>query len=143
MSLSLAQHPLPVRSAGWQLSFVGNGPVAARSWAMGSAGERTGSLLVGSRGTVSSSWGLSCRDLGLAWVTESSEATAMPRKHRVSMPGPPPNNAMNRTNRGVPGMKERRPSGEPVLAEVGPPVILSLDVAGYFSVMRPHGGVKE
>jgi hypothetical protein len=33
-------------------------------------------------------------------------------------------------------MKERRPSGEPVLAEVGPPVILSLDVAGYFSVLR-------
>jgi hypothetical protein len=35
-------------------------------------------------------------------------------------------------------MKERRPSGEPVLAEVGPPVILSLDVAGYFSVMPPR-----
>jgi hypothetical protein len=34
-------------------------------------------------------------------------------------------------------MKERRPSGEPVLAEVGPPVILSLDVAGYFSVIPP------
>jgi hypothetical protein len=33
-------------------------------------------------------------------------------------------------------MKERRPSGEPVLAEVGPPVILSLDVAGYRSVLR-------
>jgi hypothetical protein len=48
----------------------------------------------------------------------------------------PHNNEMNRPNRGVPGMKERRPSGEPVLAEVGPPVILSLDVAGYFSVMR-------
>ena len=32
-------------------------------------------------------------------------------------------------------MKERRPSGEPALAEVGPPVILSLDVAGYFSVI--------
>jgi hypothetical protein len=44
---------------------------------------------------------------------------------------------MNQTNRGVPGMKERRPSGEPVLAEVGPPVILSLGVAGYLSVMRP------
>ncbi len=43
---------------------------------------------------------------------------------------------MNLTNRGVPGMKERRPSGEPVLAEVGPPVILSLGVAGYFSVSR-------
>ncbi len=48
---------------------------------------------------------------------------------------------MNRTNRGVPGMRERRPSGEPVLAEVGPPVILSLDVAGYFSVMRAHGAL--
>jgi hypothetical protein len=46
------------------------------------------------------------------------------------------NNAMNLTNRGVPGMKERRPSGEPVLAEVGPPVILSLGVAGYCSVRR-------
>jgi hypothetical protein len=34
-------------------------------------------------------------------------------------------------------MKERRPSGEPVLAEVGPPVILSLGVAGYLSVIRP------
>jgi hypothetical protein len=33
-------------------------------------------------------------------------------------------------------MKERRPSGEPALAEVGPPVILSLDVAGYLSVLR-------
>jgi hypothetical protein len=33
-------------------------------------------------------------------------------------------------------MKERRPSGEPVLAEVGPPVILSLGVAGYLSVIR-------
>ncbi len=33
-------------------------------------------------------------------------------------------------------MKERRPSGEPGMAEVGPPVILSLDVAGYFSVVR-------
>jgi hypothetical protein len=33
-------------------------------------------------------------------------------------------------------MKERRASGEPVLAEVGAPVILSLDVAGYFSVGR-------
>jgi hypothetical protein len=33
-------------------------------------------------------------------------------------------------------MKERRPSGEPVLAEVGPPAILSLDVAGYRSVRR-------
>ena len=32
-------------------------------------------------------------------------------------------------------MKERRPSGEPVLAEVGPPVILSLGIAGYFSVI--------
>ena len=41
---------------------------------------------------------------------------------------------MNLTNRGVPGMKERRPSGEPGMAEVGPPVILSLGVAGYCSV---------
>ena len=47
-----------------------------------------------------------------------------------------PNNEMNLTNRGVPGMKERRASGEPVLAEVGAPVILSLGVAGYCSVMR-------
>jgi hypothetical protein len=51
--------------------------------------------------------------------------------------GLPANNEMNRTNREVPGMKERRASGEPVLAEVGAPVILSLDVAGYLSVMRP------
>ncbi len=50
-----------------------------------------------------------------------------------------PNNAMNRPNRGVPGMKERRASGEPVLAEVGAPVILSLDFAGYRSVLRTHG----
>jgi hypothetical protein len=49
----------------------------------------------------------------------------------------PANNEMNQTNRGVPGMKERRPSGEPVLAAVGPPVILSLGVAGYLSVRRP------
>ena len=33
-------------------------------------------------------------------------------------------------------MKERRPSGEPVLAEVGPPIILSLDVAAYPGVGR-------
>jgi hypothetical protein len=36
-------------------------------------------------------------------------------------------------------MKERRPSGEPVLAEVGPPVILSLGIAGYCSVRRHCG----
>ena len=48
---------------------------------------------------------------------------------------------MNQTNRGVPGMKERRPSGEPVLAEVGPPVILSLGVAGYLSVRRTSGSI--
>jgi hypothetical protein len=53
------------------------------------------------------------------------------------MKGPgPENNEMNQTNRGVPGIEERRPSGEPVLAEVGPPVILSLGVAGYLSVIR-------
>jgi hypothetical protein len=34
-------------------------------------------------------------------------------------------------------MKVGRASGEPVLAEVGPPFMLSLDVAGYCSVMRP------
>jgi hypothetical protein len=55
----------------------------------------------------------------------------------------PHNNEMNQTNRGVPGMKERRPSGEPVLAEVGPPVILSLGVAGYLSVMRPRRRLRE
>jgi hypothetical protein len=46
------------------------------------------------------------------------------------------NNEMNQTNRGVPGMKEWRASGEPVLAEVGAPFILSLGVAGYLSVIR-------
>jgi riboflavin synthase len=51
----------------------------------------------------------------------------------------PHNNEMNLTNRGVPGMKERPASGEPVLAEVGRPVILSLGVAGYFSVLRTLG----
>ena len=57
--------------------------------------------------------------------------------------GPAPqNNEMNQTNRGVPGMKERRPSGEPVLAEVGPPVILSLGVAGYLSVSRRTSMVR-
>ncbi len=35
-------------------------------------------------------------------------------------------------------MKERPASGEPVLAEVGRPFMLSLDVAGYFSVRRTH-----
>jgi hypothetical protein len=43
---------------------------------------------------------------------------------------------MNQPNRGVPGMKVGRASGEPVLAEVGPPFMLSLDVAGYCSVGR-------
>jgi hypothetical protein len=47
------------------------------------------------------------------------------------------NNAMNQTNRGVPGFKVGRASGEPVLAEVGPPIMLSLDVAGYRSVSGP------
>jgi hypothetical protein len=36
-------------------------------------------------------------------------------------------------------MKEWRASGEPVLAEVGAPFILSLGVAGYLSVMRRRG----
>ena len=49
----------------------------------------------------------------------------------------PQNNEMNQTNRGVPGMKEWRASGEPVLAEVGAPFILSLGVAGYLSVSGP------
>ena len=49
-----------------------------------------------------------------------------------------PNNAMNQTNRGGPGSKVGRASGEPVLAEVGPPFMLSLDVAGYCSVRRTH-----
>jgi hypothetical protein len=39
-------------------------------------------------------------------------------------------------------MKERPASGEPVLAEVGRPVILSLGVAGYFSVLRTSRGVS-
>ncbi len=43
---------------------------------------------------------------------------------------------MNQTNREVPGLKEWRASGEPVLAEVGAPIILCLGVAGYLSVMR-------
>jgi hypothetical protein len=42
VSLSLVHLPLPVRSAGRQLSFIGNGPVAARSWGMGSAEVRPG-----------------------------------------------------------------------------------------------------
>jgi hypothetical protein len=37
-------------------------------------------------------------------------------------------------------MKERRPSGEPALAEVGPPVILSPGIAGYLSVRRTADG---
>jgi len=45
---------------------------------------------------------------------------------------------MNQTNRGVPGFRVGRASGEPVLAEVGPPFMLSLDVAGYRSVRRTH-----
>ena len=49
---------------------------------------------------------------------------------------PPQNNEMNQTNRGVPGMKEWRASGEPELAEVGAPFTLSLGVAGYLSVLR-------
>jgi hypothetical protein len=35
-------------------------------------------------------------------------------------------------------MKVGRANGEPVLAEVGPPFMLSLDVAGYCSVRRTH-----
>jgi hypothetical protein len=36
-------------------------------------------------------------------------------------------------------MKERPASGEPVLAEVGRPFMLSLGVAGYRSVRRTLG----
>jgi hypothetical protein len=43
---------------------------------------------------------------------------------------------MNQTNRGVTVSRSGAPCGEPVLAEVGAPVILSLDVAGYLSVLR-------
>jgi hypothetical protein len=50
----------------------------------------------------------------------------------------PANNAMNQTNRGVPGLEEWRASGEPVLAEVGAPFILSLGIAGYRSVRRTY-----
>ena len=46
------------------------------------------------------------------------------------------NNAMNQTNRGVTVSGCGAPSGEPVLAEVGAPFMLSLDVAGYCSVIR-------
>jgi hypothetical protein len=42
VSLSLVHLPLPVRSAGRQLSSFRNGPIAARSWAMGSAWVRPG-----------------------------------------------------------------------------------------------------
>ena len=38
---------------------------------------------------------------------------------------------MNQTNRGVTVSRSGAPSGEPVLAEVGAPFILSLGVAGY------------
>jgi hypothetical protein len=47
---------------------------------------------------------------------------------------------MNQTNRGVTVSRSGAPSGEPVLAEVGAPFILSLDVAGYFSVLRTLRG---
>jgi hypothetical protein len=43
---------------------------------------------------------------------------------------------MNQTNRGATVSRCGAPSGEPVLAEVGAPFMLSLDVAGYCSVMR-------
>ena len=43
---------------------------------------------------------------------------------------------MKQSNRGVPGVKEWRASGEPVLAEVGAPFMLSLDVAAYLGVLR-------
>ncbi len=42
-------------------------------------------------------------------------------------------------------MKVGRASGEPVLAEAGPPFMLSLDVAGYCSVRRTlrNGAVQS
>jgi hypothetical protein len=40
-------------------------------------------------------------------------------------------------------MKVGRASGEPVLAEVGPPFMLSLDVAGYCSVIGRLAGALE
>jgi hypothetical protein len=49
------------------------------------------------------------------------------------------NNEMNQTNRGVTVSRSGAPSGEPALAEVGAPFILSLGVAGYLSVIGPHG----
>jgi hypothetical protein len=46
---------------------------------------------------------------------------------------------MNLTNRGVTVSRSGAPSGEPVLAEVGAPVILSLGIAGYCGVRRTPG----
>jgi hypothetical protein len=43
---------------------------------------------------------------------------------------------MNQTNRGVTVSGSGAPSGEPVLAEVGAPFILSLGIAGYPGVRR-------
>jgi hypothetical protein len=71
-------------------------------------------------------------------LTEATRAwrQGWPARGSLESSPAPPNNEMNLTNRGVPGMKERPASGEPVLAEVGRPVILSLGVAGYFSVRQ-------
>jgi hypothetical protein len=46
---------------------------------------------------------------------------------------------MNQTNRGATVSRSGAPSGEPVLAEVGAPFILSLGVAGYPGVIRTGG----
>jgi hypothetical protein len=40
-------------------------------------------------------------------------------------------------------MKEWRASGEPVLAEVGAPFMLSLDVAAYPGVRRHYVGLEQ
>jgi hypothetical protein len=49
---------------------------------------------------------------------------------------------MNQTNRGVTVSRCGAPSGEPVLAEVGAPFMLSLDIAGYCSVVRTLRGAE-
>ena len=86
-------------------------------------------------------------------VTTSSRTLAVPALHPQSGPKvgaeahrhPDPaghnrhnpgtyNNEMKQTNREVTGLRCVGPCGEPGLAEVGPTVILSLDLAAYLSV---------
>ena len=112
----------------FRLACVAHGGYHSRSNANHAERQPQRALLLGQRSGPSLAAALS--------VCERSPGSTKPVAGALRVVNAAENNAMNLTNRGVPGIEERRPSGEPVLAEVGPPVTLSLGLAGYCGVRR-------